>query len=83
VPEAASYTEQQIAFEVELGNHHSEAAAYDLLGDIRHAQGLREEAIVAWTTSFQIFQQSNRTEAREVQEKLDNSAAGSAHGRSE
>lgn len=83
LPEAASYTEQQIAFEVELGNHHSEAAAYDLLGDIRHAQGLREEAIVAWTTSFQIFQQSNRTEAREVQEKLDNSAAGSAHGRSE
>ncbi len=68
---AAAHAEQQISLEAELGNRNSEAAAYDLLGDIREAQGQHETALEAWMISYRIFDQESRPEAREVQRKLD------------
>jgi tetratricopeptide (TPR) repeat protein len=67
---AGEYAMQQIALEGQLGNSHSAALATDLLGDIRAAQGRDEEALAAWSSSYEAFQHQGRPEAAAIQRKI-------------
>lgn len=81
--EAASYAQQQIDLEGQLGNQISQASAYDLLGDIRSRQGLDEEALAAWRAGARILRSTSRSEAHILEDKIEKHTQRNSRDRSQ